>query len=1158
MTYSNPIYQVLGLAWLSIVMWASVSSSFAQTDTSAPVFDKPDFSVRELERRGAAVESMTALSDDQKTAVKDSYNTAIQSLAIADRNLEAATKYAKSTQDFPKTLVTLNSELKNLRERPAQERDEDIGMTDALLLEFQQNLISKESDLRALRAEITRYETELQNLVTRPVKAREQLTMAQDQIVTLAEERVGISENSDTPINLARRATLEARIYARQTEVASLEQEITSLSTRQQIVTLRRDIAQIKAQIAEADVIYLQTQTGQRRVMEADNLRQESLLAFTGLQTAHPLVQSYAKENLDLTDTLKEAALIASGYPKDEAATRRELTEVEAGLSTAQELIDLGNLNRQSSATLRRLRSKTLSVKEVKSEFKKTQSAVNSAIQGRLLLEDRLRNFPIGPLDVDAAFATWVLGNPDSQALSDSDVAALISLNDRRRLLLSELSEAASNWAANLAALQTLQSDLVNQTTLLTDTLDRNLLWLPSIDPISLSWPSKALRGFGKIFAAGNIEAISTVLFEEDNQQGFLLIVFVIIIGAITLLRGRLLTDIQQCANFIGRVQKDSYWHTPAVILACIVRALPVPLIFLFLFLITISSREVNPIVESISDVCLYLMFFTFFFKCWREWNRDGSLFDAHFGLPHRIRTSIHDELRWFEPIAAVTIALIVIAQDSRDLDIYEGVGLLGFLATTILLSLFSFRTLWRHKRAISQYLTDNNFVGRNKELVFGVLIGLPILGGSLAAFGYFDTANELLHRLFYSAQLIVITAVIYGTARRFLAIAQRRVALQQAVERREKLVQARKDKEFAIERGETGPPPQIDYEQIDLETISRQTSELLFTLMIISFGVVMWMVWRDLLPALSIFDDIKIGEYSELAGDGTGLEAFNVTLWDLMQAGIILLFTVIAGKNLPGFLEIFLLNRTKLASGTKYAIKTVLGYIIVVIGILMAFNQLGTQWSQLQWIVAALGVGIGFGLQEIIANFISGLIILLERPVRVGDYVSIGDQAGTVSRIQIRATTLSDLDNREILIPNKELITGRVTNWTLSNSVTRLVVPVGIAYGSDTDAARDIIMDVIKNNAHVLPTPAPQVFFSSFGDSSLNFELRVFLKNFDDRWPVQHELHTEVNKALAAAGISIPFPQRDLNIVSQDIPLQILTQTEKKKAASKTTQKPS
>lgn len=401
-----------------------------------------------------------------------------------------------------------------------------------------------------------------------------------------------------------------------------------------------------------------------------------------------------------------------------------------------------------------------------------------------------------------------------------------------------------------------------------------------------------------------------------------------------------------------------------------------------------------------------------------------------------------------------------------------------------------------------------------------------------LAAAGYYDTARELLSRLFFSGGLVIATYVAYGLIRRTVYVAQRRLALKQAVDRREKMIRAREQAEAAEERGEPTPPP-VDYEEIDLESISRQSSELLNTLIIIGFTLLMWVFWRDLLPALSIFDNVKLWPHEVRGLEGVGTVTEWISLWNVIQALVILGLTVIASKNLPGFLEVFVLNRSRMDAGTRYAVVSIIGYIIVALGLFLAFNRLGIEWSKLQWIVAALGVGIGFGLQEIIANFISGLIILFERPVRVGDYVTIGDQSGAISRIKIRATTLTALDNKEIVIPNKALITEKVVNWTLSNSITRLVVPFGVAYGTDTDKVRELIMDVVERHEKLLSSPKPQVFFLGFGDSSLDFEARVFLRGVEDRLPVSHELHTEINKTLDAAGISIPFPQRDLHIIS-------------------------
>ena len=186
-----------------------------------------------------------------------------------------------------------------------------------------------------------------------------------------------------------------------------------------------------------------------------------------------------------------------------------------------------------------------------------------------------------------------------------------------------------------------------------------------------------------------------------------------------------------------------------------------------------------------------------------------------------------------------------------------------------------------------------------------------------------------------------------------------------------------------------------------------------------------------------------------------------------------------------------------------------------------------------MQWLVAALGVGLGFGLQEIVANFVSGLIVLAERPIRIGDVVTVGDVSGTVARIRARATVVVDFDNKEVIIPNKAFITERVINWTLSNPTTRLLLDVGVAYGSDVELVQRVVLEAVRAHPDVLPEPPPSVFFVGFGDSALDFEIRAFVDSLDKRLRVQHEIHVAVARVLREHGIEIPFPQRDLHVRS-------------------------
>lgn len=255
------------------------------------------------------------------------------------------------------------------------------------------------------------------------------------------------------------------------------------------------------------------------------------------------------------------------------------------------------------------------------------------------------------------------------------------------------------------------------------------------------------------------------------------------------------------------------------------------------------------------------------------------------------------------------------------------------------------------------------------------------------------------------------------------------------------------------------------------------------------------------------------------------------VTLGSLVAAAGVALLTFFGARNLPGLLEVSVLRRFRLSPSSTYAARAISKYVIVLVGVGAVLYLIGAEWAKLQWLVAALGVGIGFGLQEIVANFISGLLILFERPVRVGDVVTVGTTTGTVSRIRIRATTLTDWDRKEQIIPNKVFITEPLTNWTLSDSITRLIVRVGVAYGSDTGKVHRLLTAVAAGNERVVSEPPPTVFFVGFGDSSLDFEMRAFIKDVLEIMPLTHELHSEIDRVLKSEGIEIPFPKRDVYI---------------------------
>ena len=227
-------------------------------------------------------------------------------------------------------------------------------------------------------------------------------------------------------------------------------------------------------------------------------------------------------------------------------------------------------------------------------------------------------------------------------------------------------------------------------------------------------------------------------------------------------------------------------------------------------------------------------------------------------------------------------------------------------------------------------------------------------------------------------------------------------------------------------------------------------------------------------------------------------------------------------------------LESSPMERGTREAMTTMAGYVGVLIAIIVSLAMAGIDFANLALIAGALSVGIGFGLQNIVNNFISGLILLFERPIKTGDWIVVGNTEGYVKRIRIRSTQLQTFDRADVIVPNAELITGQVTNWMLSDTTGRARIPIGVAYGTDVQKVKAILLKIADEHPDVLTdgsVPAPFVLFKEFADSSLNFELRCHIRNIDNRLRVVSDINFAIDKAFREAGISIPFPQRDVHI---------------------------
>ncbi len=466
-----------------------------------------------------------------------------------------------------------------------------------------------------------------------------------------------------------------------------------------------------------------------------------------------------------------------------------------------------------------------------------------------------------------------------------------------------------------------------------------------------------------------------------------------------------------------------------------------------------------------------------------------------------------------------LTFAVMITEAQSNE-GIKNGVGRVAFIVLNALLLLPAYRLTQPTRGVLSAAYESEPAAwwSHLKWPLHGLTVMAPLVLIGLAIGGYYYTAIQLSARILMTVWLMVGIIVAYGILMRWSLIAYRDLGMQRLQERR-----------AAAAEGTVTVGPVVVSNQFEtkLSDINLQTRKMLQWGAATGLATGIWIIWFSVVPALGALRHIVLWQLQ--TGTGENVQVTPITLADLMTSAIVLALTLVISRSIPSLLELTLLKRLPLDAGARYAAGTVARYAITGTGITLAFAALGLEWSSVQWLVAAISVGLGFGLQEIFANFVSGLILLFERPIRIGDIVTVGTVEGKVYNIRMRATTITDWDMRELIVPNKELVTGRVINWTLSTTVSRMSIDVGVAFGTDADLVRNLLLDVATHHVLVLKTPPPHALLDGFGSNGLNFVLRVHMGTRDVYLQLRHELMTQIASRFKDAGIVFAFSQQDV-----------------------------
>jgi len=964
------------------------------------------------------------------------------------------------------------------------------------------------STLAARRAELpgriatTRQRLEALPAVPTPPSDREDMTQAQ-----LAE------------LSQAARERLEAERAALLAEVRRMEVEQQSASGFERVAAAELKAAERALERYEAGVA------------ELDRARAKQLRLDSQLAEAEALEQARKAMVLE-NERLASEAAVNVGLASERAAlaerrvalTAREqdvearLESLEAREQDTEERLDAVGL---SDAVGLHLRQERLDLGDIGPARARLRELTEELARLSLRLIEIKGD--IGRLPREEAWVASMLG--DSGA-TDIEAARIIAsdLFKARRDSLEALRDALVEVTRPLFQVEAQERQFVEKLGSYQDLIESRVLWVRSAPPIWSLAPSEVAGDVRRLVSLERFKAFLVDVNEVAAVRLPTFVTFVALLIALFTLRPaaarRLVLEGERAA------QRSQVNLRPTVRACAWTALLVVPVAVTAIGLawrfdeMAQNGAANVALARSITRAAVEVVAIGLL----RRVLAKGGLAEAHFDWNPNLIKTLRRSALWLQialPLATVLDALVSLQDGLAGRDVAgRAVFLVGLAVTT--------RFFWRAVRL--QYGSSSRYA-RTRRSWFILVGGVGAVLAALTLLGYSFTTRALFVRLELTLAFAFLVLVVRELVLRALMLARRREALERLRRRREesrlKREREREARRKAGEEDEDEPEDEglsIDESEPDYGDLTEDARQLVR----VSSGLAMigaaFAVWSDALPALAALNSVTL--WSESGGGA-------VTLRNLLVALAVLLLGLLAARNLPSVLEIAVLRRFGLASGERYAIMTLVRYGITIVVFLLAFDQLGVAWAKAQWLVAGVSVGLGFGLQEIFANFVSGILLLFERPIRVGDWVTLGEIEGVVSKIRIRATIIRDRDLRELIVPNREFVTGRFINWTLTDSVTRVVVPVGIAYGSDTEAAARTLLECGRTSPFQVEEPVASVIFRSFGASSLDFELRVFVQGREVQPRVVHDLHMRIDAAFRAAKIEIAFPQRDLHLRS-------------------------
>ena len=1086
------------------------------------------------------IKQMPELSTDSKERITAFYNEALKSL---ERQQTA----------IKKTLEYSAVEKENISETKANTTD--LSIARPILIERKARsmaLTEIENKIAELQAQLGLEQTNLElsrkvhgNTTSNPSKVRQTIASHEAELAKLQTQLDNPTKSESSPrLIMARKTSIRAKCAALKAEVEVAEK--TAEVSRDNIAATTNKIAVMSQKVDRLEKL-IKTWGKIRETRQSDigytELRQNNSIlnqlnsnSFSNVNI--DFLKKLAKRNIEIAKNI-----ISLGQKENEANKVLEIlkarqTRLENDFTATSRRIKMMGLTKKSGKLLQTKRALLLSSRaDPDISKKRTENILNANLNADDMIQE-IQNYL--PFKDNIYKKLEKYEKKISEKVNDILATNTFMLLESYRKLLGDSGKIYGRFIKALNDQQAAQKKINTIAEEYKSYINQRLLWTSSAGVFSISTLTDSSKAVHWLLDISHWKTFVKDVHTSFIRNPTIWILIFLAFAVSILFQFFLPKQINRINKFALQPKKDSAGRTIAAVVLTVIKAVSIPLIICLAAFYVSKMNTVHIFSRAVCIGIIKSFRMTIIFIIILHFSKINGIGILNFQWSKKLCNILNKYIIIFLITAVPIVFLVVMVQNGPlNFNYRSTLGRsLFILLTVFMLSFFVFVLRKIQKTNIDAETVK--WLKKNHLWVNTIFVTILLALIIFSAAGYYFTAYEFSLNITQTFYFLIIFLLVRDLLHRILFLSQIHIAYKKAEVEKKAVLERKK-----LEKEQEGADL-IDDLKIDIidtvignEELNKQAFKLINFVLLIGIFTGIIVIWSDTFPSIQLLNNVVLwNSIKSTTVDGISVMK-AISLLNFLQALFFFLCTAIIVKNLPAILEIIFFRGKKTHPGTRHAFSLISKYIVIAIGFFAGLKFIGIGWVQFQYMAAAMTVGLSFGLKDIFANFVSGIIILIERPIRLGDTVTVAGSSGVVTKIRIRSTTITDFDRHELIVPNMSFLSEKIVNWSLSDQITRLVIDIGIAYNSNAKEAEKILLQIAEDSLLVMKEPKSSVIFVGFGADSLDFKLRFFV-NLSDTMTVQHQIRHEIYDRFNKAGIDIPFAQRDIHINPDEGPLKI------------------